>query len=339
MSKRFDNKRILYILAGLIILLGLTLLIKTPRERATIKVKLVEIDTSRVNKIIIHPKVSEGAQFEFTRKNGTWIVQQNNIVAVPDKDAVHNILLEAENIKPKSLEAVDKSKWNEFQLTDSLATRVTFLDKKGKSLADLMIGSFTYEQPRNQNGNPYGNPYGNGIQGTSFVRLYNENKVYGVEGFLALAFSGKFNDYRDKSFIRLNKEDVTRISFLVPADSGFVLSRKDSSWYVNDHKTDSLAVANYLNSLRFLSGQDIKDNYKPKGNPKYELKIEGNNLLNISVKCYKVDPGDEFILNSSLTPDVYFTSKKDGIFDKLFRTEKYFTTPSAKKNAPRRSGQ
>ena len=56
MSKRFDNKRILYILAGLIVILGLTLLVKAPRERATIKSKLVEIDTARVNKIIIHPK-------------------------------------------------------------------------------------------------------------------------------------------------------------------------------------------------------------------------------------------------------------------------------------------
>ena len=115
---------------------------------------------------------------------------------MPEKDAVHNILGEVDNIKPKSLEAVDKSKWKEFNLTDSLATRVRFLDKKGKSLADLMIGSFTYKQ----SGNPYGNPYGNNIQGTSFVRLYDEKKVYGVDGFLALSFSGKFNDYRDKSF-------------------------------------------------------------------------------------------------------------------------------------------
>ena len=106
---------------------------------------------------------------------------------------------------------------------------------------------------------------------------------------------------------------------------------KDSAWYVNDHKTDSLAVANYLNSLRVLNGQDIKDNFKPVVNPEYELKIEGNNLLNISVKCYTDDASDEFILNSSLTPDVYFTSKKDGIFDKLFKTKNYFSTQSAKK--------
>jgi hypothetical protein len=191
-----------------------------------------------------------------------------------------------------------------------------------------MIGSFTYSQVNN----PYAGSGGNGgIQGTSFVRLYNEKKVYGIEGFLALSFSGKFNDYRDKSFLSLKKEDIIKISFIFPGDSSFVLSRKDSTWQVNDHKTDSLALANYMNSLRYINGQDIKDNFKPVVNPAYELKIEGNNLLNISVKCFKSDSGDEFILNSSLNPDVYFTSKKDGIFDRLFKSEKYFTAGPTKK--------
>jgi len=233
------------------------------------------------------------------------------------------------NIKPKSLEALDKSKWNEFNLTDSLAIRVRFFDRKGKTITDLMIGRFTYSQVNN----PYAGPNGNGIQGTSFVRLYNEKKVYGVEGFLALSFSGKFNDYRDKSFIMLNKEDVTKVSFAFPGDSSFVLSKKDSTWYVKNNRTDSLSTVNFLNSLRFINGQDIRDNFKAVTNPVYELQIEGNNLLNVSVKCFKGDVENEFILNSSLNPDVYFTSKKDGIFDKLFKPEKYFTTKSAKKSS------
>jgi hypothetical protein len=327
MSKRFDNKRILYILGGLIILLVLTFLIKVPKERATITEKLVEIDTSKVSRIIINPKIKEGAPFEFIKRNGKWSVQQDNIVAEPEKNAIQNILSEITDIKPKSLEAVDKAKWKEFNLTDSLAVRVRFLDDKGRSLADLMIGRFTYSQVNN----PYAGSNGNGIQGTSFVRLYKEKKIYGVDGFLSFSFSGKFNDYRDKSFLKLNREDVTKISFIFPADSGFVLYRKDSIWLANNKSTDSLAVVTYMNSLRYLNGQEIKDNYKPVMNPEYELRIEGNNLLNVNIKCFKSDIDNEFILNSSLNPDVYFLSKKDGLFDKVFRNEKYFTTKSTKK--------
>jgi hypothetical protein len=327
MSKRFDNKRILYILAGLIVILALTILVKVPGEKATIKEKLVEIDTARVNKIIIFPKINEGSHFEFIRRNGSWIIQQDNIIAVPEKDAVRGILMEVSSIRPKSLEAVDKSKWKDFNLTDSLATRVKFFDEKGKVLGDLMIGKFTY----NRTGNPYADPNSGGIEGISFVRLHDDDKVYGLDGFLSLSFSGKFNDYRDKSFLKLNKDDVTRIILKLPADSSFILSKMDSIWHDGSHIADSLSVASYLNGLTFLNGQDFRDNFKPVSNPEYELTIEGNNLTNISVKCYKGDNDNEYFLNSSLNPDFYFSSKKDGIFDKVFKSEKYFLMKSSKK--------
>lgn len=326
MSKRFDNKRILYVLAGLTLILVLTILVKIPGEKSTLKDKLFELDTMSVNKIIFYPKTGEGTQFEFLRRTGNWIIQKDNIVAIPEKDAVKNILMEVRNIKPISLEAVDRSKWKEFNLTDSLATRIKLLDDKGKCLADLMIGRFTYSQQ----GNPYANPNANNIQGISFVRLYDENKVYGVDGFISLSLSGRFNDYRDKSFIKFNMEDASKISFVLPSDSSFVLSKKDSVWYAGGDIADSLAVAGYLNELRFLECHDFKDNFKPGNDPDCQLLIEGNNLLNLSVKCYKGDQDNEFILNSNLNPDVYFSSKKDGIFDKLFKSQKYFLTKSVK---------
>lgn len=327
MSKRFDNRRILYILAGLTAILAITILVKVPKEKATIKDKLVEIDTARVNKIIFYPRVSESKPFEFDRKKGTWTIQQGNVVAFPEKGATENILAAIMDIRPTSLEAVDKSKWKDFNLTDSLAIRVKLIDGKGKTMADLMIGRFSYSQPKN----PYAGMNGGNVQGTSYVRLYNERKVYGVDGFLSLSFSGKFDDYRDKTFIKLKREDVTRVSFTLAADSSFVLNRKDSVWYAGDHAADSLAVANYLNSLRYLNGQDIRDNFKPGTNPLCQLSVEGNNLLNISVKCYRGETADDYILNSSLNPDVWFASKKDGIFDKIFKSEKYFLTKSLKK--------
>jgi hypothetical protein len=46
--------------------------------------------------------------------------------------------------------------------------------------------------------------------------------------------------------------------------------------------------------------------------------------LNISVKCYKNEDNDEFIVNSSLNPDVYFSSKRKDIPDRLFKPEGYF---------------
>ena len=58
MSKRFDNRKLIYILAGLLVILLLTVIIKIPKERSTLKSKLVEVDTAGVSKIIIIPKAS-----------------------------------------------------------------------------------------------------------------------------------------------------------------------------------------------------------------------------------------------------------------------------------------
>jgi hypothetical protein len=73
-----------------------------------------------------------------------------------------------------------------------------------------------------------------------------------------------------------------------------------------------------------LNGQEIKDNYKPVVNPVSQLLVEGNNLSGFSVKCYKGEGTDEYILNSSLNPQVYFLSTKNGIFEKVFKSQSSF---------------
>lgn len=327
MSKRFDNKKLLVLLGGLIALLIFTLIVKIPKEKATIKSKIVEIDTAAVSKILLYPRVSNGKAVEFDKNSNKWTVQQEGIVAVTREGTIQDIFNEMLNLKPQSLASVSNSKWKDFELTDSLATRVKFLNNKGKVLADLMIGKFSYKQPEN----PYGMYGGNNIQMTSFVRTYSDKEVYAVNGMLPFLFNRKFDDWRDNKFIRFEKKDLTSLQLTYPADSGYVLSKKDIYWMAGDQKADSTAAANYLNEISLLSGQDFKDNFKPVSNPVYILKAEGSNFLNFTVKCYAGDKPDEYILNSSLNPDIYYSSKKNGIFDQLFKPRSYFLNKAKKK--------
>jgi hypothetical protein len=320
MSNRFDNKKLLSILGVLIIILLLTFILKVPKEKATLKGSLVELDTSDVSKIVIIPKISAGDPFEFVKENNKWTVRQGNIVSKPAEGAIQNILNEILSIKPQSLAAVDKSKWKEFELTDSLATKVKILNIKGKELADVLIGKFSYRQVAN----PYGYSGGDNIEGTSYVRVNNEKEIYAVEGFLAFSFNGKFSDWRDKTFIRCKTEDIIKITFTFPGDSSYLLIKKDSGWLAGDMLADSINVSNYLNELKYINGQDFKDDFRPASNPEYQMIVEGNNLLSFSVKCFSAEGTDDYILNSSLNPDVCFASKKNGIFSQVFKPEKYF---------------
>ncbi len=327
MSKRFNNIRLLYILAGLAVLLILTIVVKVPKDRATLKYMLVDFDSTDVSKILLYPKGGDGNVIEFSRKNDKWEVKQGNIAAATQKGTVSSVLTEVLKLKPVRLAATNKSKWKEFELTDSLATRVKFQDKKGKNLADVMIGKISFKQASN----PYGGYGGNNIQGTSYVRLAGEKEVFAVDGFLSFTFNRKFDEWRDKSFIKFNKNDATKISFTFPADSSFTIIKNDSVWYAGNILADSLNTINYLNSICMLNGQNFKDGFKPISNPIYQIQIEGNNLLNFYIKCYKGEGVDEYILNSGLYPEIYYTSNRKGLFDQLFKPLSYFIIPGKKK--------
>jgi hypothetical protein len=320
MSKRFDNKNLIYVLGILVIILVLTFILKVPGEKATIKSTLVSFDTLAVSKIDIIPRNTAGKPFEFNKQNNIWSVRQGNIISKPADGAVQNIFNEILSLKPQSLAAVKESKWNEFDLTDSLATRIKFLNSKGRVLADLLLGKFSYKQVTNRSGYPGGN----NVEGISYVRLNGHKEVYGVDGFLAFSISGKFSDWRDKSLIRCRKQDILKVTFTFPGDSSYTLSKKDSDWFAGDQKADSTAVSNYFNLVGNINGVDISDDFNPVSNPDYQISIEGNNLLNTSLKCFTTAGKDDYILNSNLNPEVFFTSKKSGTFSQIFKPKKYF---------------
>ncbi len=326
MSKRFDNRRLLIVLGALIVLLLVTIVIKIPRQRATIKETLIDMDTAAVERIVFVPKTGSGKEFEFTKQNNKWTVRQGDITAEPAKNAVENIYSEILGIKPQSLAAVNRSEWKKYELTDSLATTIKFFGKSNKQLAGLMIGTFSYRQVNS----PYPN-MGNNIEGTSFVRLTDEEKVYSVEGFLPFSLSGNFNDWRDRSFLRCKKEDITKIRFTLPADSSFIIEKRDSVWYAGGERADSSQMAGYLNSLTYQAGDQFKDGFSPSASPRYQMNIEGNNLLNVTVKCFSEEGKDEYVFNSSQNPSVFFSGKRSEMFSKLFKAKGYFRKAEEKK--------
>ena len=320
MSKRFNNKRLLYLLVVLTIILILTILIKIPKERATFKNSIVDLDTSTVSKIILNNRISEGNTVEFNKSNRKWIVQHGKVKSAADEGAVQNIFSEVISIKPQSLAAIDQSRWKEFDLTDSLATRIRFLNSKGRILADIMIGKLDFKKPDK----PNGGFSGNNVKMTSYVRLHDEKEVYAIDGLIPFSFNVKFEDWRDKTFIRYNMSEITYISYICPADSSYKLIRKDSIWYSDNLKADSSEIYNYLKTIALLHGQEFKDDFIPSLNPVYQILFQATNSAGFSIRCYEGGSSGEYIFNSSLYPDVYFIDRKNLLFKQLFKSRSYF---------------
>jgi len=319
MAGKFNNRTLIIVLLVLAGVFLVTRYFRLRTSESTLKDFQVKLDTSKIDQISIYPKAEGQQEIRFTRQGNQWTVQKGEIIAEAEENNVKNIFAELLNIKADQLVALKKEKWTEFHVDDSLGTRVVMNEGKRKRL-DIMIGRFNYQPEPGGYPGGYGQNYGRGI---TYVRMSNANKVYAVEGYLAMIFNQGFNNWRNQKLVSLTRNNITRITFDYPQDTGFVLVLQDSVWTMDSTKPDSASLAKYLNSLNRKTGTNFADDFTPVTAPDYQLTIEGNNMLALTVKAYS-RTDNEYILQSSLNPKSFFISKPDGLFRDLFKSRKEF---------------
>ena len=320
MSKKINNKTLLIILILLVGLFLVLRMIRNNRIERSFKTDLVDIDTSRITAILLYPRVEDHAEIRFTRSGNGWSVSKGDITAEAGSNSIQGLLSQLLQIKPISLAARNSEKWEEYQLTDSLATRLKVIESKGKETLDLMVGRFSYQQ----NNDPY-RAYGErgNVTGTTYVRLGNEDEIYAIDGFLTMSINREFNYWRNQVVLNTRKQDITKLVFHYPADSGFIAVTHDTIWMINDVQADSLQMDRYLTSLSYKSHSSFTDNFTPLSNPDYQLTIEGNNMSPVVVQAFIADTS-KYIINSSLNPGSWFESDADELFAGIFKTRRYF---------------
>lgn len=317
MSKKFDNRILLILLVLLVAVFLVARFLKTGKTERSFKSELFTLDTADVTSILIYPKAEDFEEIRFSRDGLNWIVTKGDVTSSAGANSVRGLLAQLMEITPKRLAAKSKERWEEYQLTDSLATRIKVIEKGGKEIVNLLIGKFTYQQSEN----PYGGR-GN-VTGTTYVRLGDEEEVYGVDGFLSMTINRDFNSWRDQRVINTRKEDVTKLIFSYPADSGFVVQMKNTVWMIEDNAVDSLSMAQYLSSLSYMNHSEFADDFKPLLNPDFQMTIEGNNFSPVSLQAFMVTE-DQYVINSSQNPTSYFKSDFEGLFSRIFKPVLYF---------------
>ncbi|MCU0405786.1 MAG: DUF4340 domain-containing protein [Ignavibacteriaceae bacterium] len=285
------NNKILGIIFGILVLIGLFLFVfdggKTER---TFREVLVDIDTSKVTEILIYPKSQNHKEVKLYKEKEGWrVILPSGVSSKVLNDRINNLFAQLMAIKPKRLAARDESKWNELQV-DSTGSRVKVFE--GSKLAlDLVIGRFSFQQPRTMN---------------TFVRLYNDKDVYEVDGFLDMTFNQGANIFRDGTVIKSDYNNWQQLQFTYPADSSFKLVKSANNWLLNGKLTDSLNTVNYLNRLANLSNNSFVDNVKiePSSIPTYSLNITTSDLKFIEIKGYLDSTSS--IIHSSQNPEAWF---------------------------------
>ncbi len=317
--KKLNNTILAAIFGGLVLVFILVRTFRSPATERNFKTDIVNIDTSKVSEINIYsPKSAELLKLQ--RSGEDWMVIQGSVQAKAVKNTITGVLSNLMSIKPQRLASAREANWEQFNVTDSAGIRVV-VKEAGKESLDLIVGKTTYKQaqPSPQQQQMGGQP---NIVGETYVRLNGEKETYVTAGFLEMLLSQPADSYRSKTLVKASTKDITRLAFNYPADSSFTLQKLDTIWQINEQRADQGRVDQYLNRLTSVSGSSFSNDASPGSNPDFQLAIEGNNQLQIFVRAWQ--SGSNYIINSSINPDSYFTSAKDGIFSQLFVGTSYF---------------
>jgi hypothetical protein len=310
MFKKINTTTLLIIL---IILGGLVAFNKfylSKKSDSTFNDVFVHVDSSKITQFLIYPKAGNGKEVKITREGKGWALQNAQMKTTASGPMVQNLLMVFTDLKSLGLAANDKSSWKEYQVDDSTGSRIKILTSDGKTY-DMVIGKFGYNQATRN--------------GVSYARHSNEDAVYAVNGFLSFAINKPFNDWRDRTLVKGNKDDWSKLTFSYPGDSSFVLSKQNNTWMINKTPADSVKVMQYLGSLSNMQGGTFAEPYTPVGSPVFSLTIEGSNQSSpISVTAYPSDSIEKFILHSSLNTDAWFNEGNSHLMDRIFVSPKRF---------------
>jgi hypothetical protein len=281
------------------------------------------MDTSKIAKIFISSQ-SEPNGVYVIKKGEKWIVKKDSLQATADINTVVSMLSELANLNIESVVATSSDKWKDYELTDSAATIVKLFDAQNNPIQELYIGKFRFKRTQT--------PYGAGTNGTpyTFVRTNKSDDVYLVKGMLSITFNRNFNNLRNQMILKLVKNDIEKIRYTMPQDTGYYLAKKDSAWLINGKDTaDFNKVDSYLNMVGWLSDSHFDDNFVPKNDPVYTVTYEGKNFTPITIRIYQKDSLN-YVVNSTYNPESYFVTLKEHLVDRLIKPKDFFVKTNKK---------
>ncbi|MFN8342475.1 MAG: DUF4340 domain-containing protein [Cyclobacteriaceae bacterium] len=310
--KKLNNKILIAVLLALVGLFAASRFFRSGRLETNLPAELMAVDTSAVTEILVYPNAEKNQEVKLVRNGGQWLVKMGDRSSAVEKGSVSGAIGYFTHLKPMRLITRNQSRWNEFSVGDT-STRVKFM-KGADVLADVRIGRIGFnQQPGQQQFNP------GGI--FTHVRLSDDKAVYAVEGFLESAFNRPYNDWRDKTLLRLSASQVTRISFRYPADSSFVLEKREKKWWLGSQQADSTKVKSFLSGLEYKNASEFAEDFKPNGEATARLELTGPGGAIGILEAWKREA--DWVIRSSQQPDVLFGSRGIG-FEQLMQGKKKF---------------
>ena len=298
--KRSNNVILLIVL---LVLLGgfvLARFLRAPSLESNLEEHLLTIDTSKVSVIHIRP-AAENGEIKLVRAGNAWKVERGETKSNVEVSHIKTALRSISKIQPERLLTRKKEKWADYHV-DSTGTNVKVYTGN-EDPTEFWIGKTS--------------------SGGNSVRIEGNDNVYEVKGALDGNFNKRFAGWRDKTFLKVEPEKISRITFEYPSDSSFVVERSNGKWNINNVQADSAKVATYLNRFRSRTLSEFADNFTPPEKPTYIVTLNNDSATSLTLRGWKTDD-NKWVVTSSLQDQVYFSSNDKTLMNQLFAGKKAF---------------
>ena len=298
---QFNNKILLIVLAVLLGGFVVSKMFRTPARESNLRKTILKLDTAKISAIHVRPASERKSEIRLARSGTGWAVGNGQVNANVDINQVKNALSFLSAIHPDRMVTRSKDKWPTYQV-DSTGTHVKIFAGTDLS-SELWVG---------RSGS-----------GPTCVRIEGNDEVFEIKEPLSAHFNKTFSAWRDKTFSRLEPENISSISFQYAGDSSYVLKRDKNIWMINNLKVDSTKVINYLNKFRSRNMSEFADNFVPGTSPTYELTFSSDSVNAVTVKAWNTT-GEEVVLASSQQDKVYFSNRDRSLVRELFPGKEVF---------------
>ena len=234
---KLNTKTLLIILGSFIVLYVIVQFTQDSGKSQTLITKLVDLDTTEIEKIIIN---SPQEEVILSKVGAKWKVKVANGLRAVRTGAVNSMLNDLNGIKIGRLATKKMENWKDYQV-DSTGTEVKVFGKE-KLLANIVIGRMEFENQQSF---------------YTFVRNAHDDHVYVANGFIGGSVAKTSATMRDNVLMRTVKDSLLSIHFKYP-DSTFVLTRSEK-WLIDKEEADSASVEEFLNELKLVTSQKFFD--------------------------------------------------------------------------------
>lgn len=137
----------------------------------------------------------EAQTVRLERRDGTWMIV-SPIEVRADQSAVSTALDKLDELEVRGIAASNPQFHERLEVDPAHGVRVIARDADGEQLADLWIGAYR--------------------SGNTMVRVEGQDRVVQSRGSIKFAFNKELRDWRDRSILTLEADDVTEVAWVGP---------------------------------------------------------------------------------------------------------------------------